>query len=905
MYCHGHYYNIHNERIEVYILTDNDRTAELPIGVDGGELFFTDDPVEITSEVSDTFDHLLCNQASVRLLSRNYRPEFFNASCKNAVINIYKDGACLFAGFIEPQTYSQSYNEEFDEIELSCIDALTALQYFKYRNIGAHGVDFNAVRAASVQRTCAELITEILDGITAPLDIRGTQTVQYLYDGSKATDDNDANRYTIFSQLALNELLFLGEDEDDVWQQDELLEELLRYLNLHLIQDGFTFYFFDWATVKADTAAPITWQNITTAAAATTERRTIDITSQNVTDTDTTIDVNEIYNKITLTCDIEEMEDLIESPLDSDLLTSPYTGKQKYLTEYSSDGEGKSALRAFDAITHDKTPTVADATKEKVIITDWYMQIKTNAAWTFPNKGKGNLIDDYCADGTNQQNLPNIFPNRPAAAIIAFGEVEKDQSQQDNAPVSSIDMRDYFTISVNGNGKDGESTAYPNETSLKQGIPCAVYNGRISGGVFSPPDDDTTNYIVLSGSLVLNPIMKLTATYKEIYEYLPNEHRDLYTAANTPFNIDYFSGKTVPSRDNGDGRYYTQRWYKAEKPADTPVWDEDTPNALYPYTGTGPELYDFKYSAIGDRADHISKVAVLACMLIIGDKCVVETGTQGQPSDFTWQTYKPLEDCKDEDEYYQQSFTIGFDPKIGDKLIGTQYDFQNNISYELGLDTEGTAIPIKKSDHISGAVKFIILGPVNTLWDDITRRHPTFFRHTKWSATSRPLLAHTSSIVLEDFEAKIYSDNGLITNEEDNDIIYTSDTDESFVNEKDDITFKITSALTKEERQALGVSASLNLSTPLNTTTIDPLTTIYDHTQQQTAKPEQLYVDAYYNEYHQPRVTLTQNLEDRTGGIISLFNHYRHPYLGKTFYVQGITRNLTEARAEMTLKELN
>ena len=57
-------------------------------------------------------------------------------------------------------------------------------------------------------------------------------------------------------------------------------------------------------------------------------------------------------------------------------------------------------------------------------------------------------------------------------------------------------------------------------------------------------------------------------------------------------------------------------------------------------------------------------------------------------------------------------------------------------------------------------------------------------------------------------------------------------------------------------------------------------------------------------EWHAPRVVMTQKLTDTDGGIVSLFAHYRHPMMGKTFFVQGISRNLTEGYAEMTLKEI-
>lgn len=892
MYIHGHFYNQRDERIEVHILTRGDRTREVVIGADGGELSFTDDPVELTSQVNDTFDHLLCQQATVRLLTRNFVPDFFCASCRDAVVNICREGKCLFAGFIEPQSYSQGYNEEFDEIELSCIDALTALQYAKYRDVGALGVLYGVVKAEAEQRTFLAVLREILDGVTAGLDITGGGTVGYLYDGSRAVDKAAANRYAVFGQLTLNELLFLGSEEDDVWQQDEVLEEMLKFLNLHIVQEGFTFYIHSWETVKGD--APIRWRDLLTGAEVTTARQTTDIRTSLVTDTDTTISVGEVFNRLLLTAKVERMESVIESPLDDDLLTSPYANKQKYLTEYSSDGEGVRAIEAFDAMLHGQPTTYEDG-----CVTDWYVQVMDNGEWSFPTTGGGNLVEELCRDGRDQHALPNRLAQEPGAAIIALGKVERKTDGKDNSPVSKVDMTNYLVVSVNGNGDDREATTYPNADSLRAGVPRAVYEGSTTGGVFSPADEGTTNYIVLSGRLALNPVMAVTDTYEHLYAYEGGAEGNPLLSG-----IRKWWHRTVPSRNNDDGRYYTQRWWRATTPNETAVWDAETVRGFVPFTDTGPQQYEFRYSAIGDGTDRVSKVGVLACMLVIGDKCVVETGTDGQVTDFEWRKYKPLEECRDEDEYYRQCFTIGFDPKIGDKLVGTMFSLQNNISYELGIDAEGIAIPIRKSDRVSGRVRFLILGPVNTLWDEVTRRHRTWFRHTKWSSTAVPLLAHVSSILVERFEMKVHSDNGLVNNTGDSDLVYMSDTRESFVHVKDDLEMKIHSALTAAECQALGVTAGVTMSTPVNTLTGEALLTIHDHARQETAKPEQLYVNSYYREWHAPRVLMTQKLVDTDGGIVSLFAHYRHPAMNKTFFVQGISRNLEEGYSEMTLKEI-
>ena len=886
MYFYGSFLTQLGETVTVHIVTENSRAIQVEIGDEKGGVFFTTNPVEIENSVNDTFDHLLRSQATIRLLVRDFIPDFFCASCMDAVVNIFKGDKCIFAGFIEPQTYSQGYNEVYDELEISCIDVLSALQYSKYCNVGGLGVLYAVVKANAGQLTFGEIVGNILNGVCASIDITGTGGVQFYYDGSKSLNVH-ADRYNIFSKLSISELLFLGDEEDDVWQQDEVLNAILKYLNLHIVQDGLQFYIFSWETVKG--SAAISWRELTTGDTKTTSRVCIEIALSNAAANDTTISIGEVFNQILLTCKIESVENVIKSPLDDNALVSPYSNKQKYITEYSADGNGDKARNAFFAMTHDANTDYDGGT-----ITDWYLQVMNNPAWIFPEPGTGaNLVDKYCQNNANQQQLPNRMPLSPCAAIVSLGKVVQKTDHKDNAPVSKIDMANYLVVSVNGNGDNNEQTTYPTENSLRDNAPCAIYSGGTTGAIYSPSDSSTTNYIVISGKVVLNPIMAFTDSYKELHDH-------------NVWGIGPYLGwaHVVPSRTNGDGRFYTQKYYKAATPFAAPVWDNATARGLVPFTETGPEQYEFKYSAVGDSTDKISKISVLACMLIIGDKCVVETRTDGRISDFVWRTYKTREQCASDDEYYQQSFTIGFDPKIGDKLIGTEFDLQNNIDYNVGIDAEGIAIPIRKSDKLSGAVKFMILGPVNSMWSEITRRHRTWFRREKWYDNAVPLLAHVSSIFMKAFEIKIYSDNGLINNTGDNDIIYMSDTHETFVNRKDDIDFEINSALTLAECQQLGVSDTIKLSTPLDLTTGYGLLSIYDRGKNQQGKPEQLYVDSYYTEYHKPRILMTQKLDDR-GGIVSLFNLYKHPAMtDKLFYVQGISRNLIEGYAELTIKEV-
>lgn len=890
MYYHGTFATKSGDPVTVHIVTQGDRTQSLEIGTEESGLFFTTDPVTIDSCVNDTFDPLLSNMATIRLLTRGFPADLFTSTCRDAVVNIFKGTRCVFAGFIEPMAYQQGYNSALDTLEISCIDTLAALQYSKYRNVGHLGVSYETVRTMSANKTFLEIITELLEEVCESIDITGAGGIDIMYDGSKMLTP-ESDRYAILGELEIPELLFLGDTEAGVWKQQEVLTEILRFLNLHVEQAGLEFRVFSWETLTGD--KPVEWFGLLSGKRRSDARPETIVSLDNVEDAATTISIGEVFNQVSVTCDRKDLAVLVDSPLDASALTSPYPNRQKYMTEYSSGGDGIRAINAFRAmITGEKTEW------DQAMITDWYIRVKNHPSWRFPILGgRGDLVSQFCSDGRNQHELPDSFGGvlMPGAApiramILSVGKAEYPGDNKDTSPVSRIDMTDYLCISVKGNGYEDAERARPNETDLLANCPCAIYEGAMSGGSLSPSDDETTNYIVISGRISINPLMPFSAKYKDLAEN-PNEIKE----------DGKFWHTTVYGDVNEHGRYYTQKFYKAETPFDTPVWNEDVERGFQPYTGTAEKLYEFQRNET-DKTDNIPKVAIMACMLIIGDKCLVETGTEGMPDNFEWRRYKTREECADLEEYHSQCFTIGFDPKIGDFYLGDEFDIQNNIDHTMGLDAEGMAIPIKKGDALSGAVRFMILGPLNFSYDKWYRGHNVWWKRTD-KLDVIPILCHVQNILLKNFEIKLYSDNGLFDNLVENDLMYVSDTAERFVNPKDDIIFKISSALTREERQELGVTGSARLSTPIDRTTGVGVLAIYDRNKQEYGKAEQLYVDSYYKEYHLPRVLMMQNFREETAPAGTL-GRYRHPAMeGKSFYVQGISRNLMDNSATVTLKE--
>lgn len=939
MRYYGEFVTVGGKVCSVEIVTNGDKGETKEIGADG--LYFcAEDPVRIDSGVNNTFDVLLPHSATVRLLSESYIADLFCTSALYAKVNVRVDDECVFAGYVEPMTYSQPYNEVLDELELNCVDALSALQYCNYKEI-AQGASYREAKRDAKQRTFIEYLWEGMQMTAAGLDLSGAASnPQIYYDCSKAVSADD-EAYNVLAHLSVSDLLFLGDEMDDTWTYKEIIEEVLRYLNLHIVQVGLRFYIFDWATIRS--TAGVKWLRLMAIVASgedvpgeTIAPAEVTLRNEVAGGTDAQLTVGEVFNRLELTANVTSVESLVVSPLDDEYLSNAFNGKQKYLTEYSSDGEGESAYKAFRAMVQG-TETSYDA----AVQTDWYVQVKDNSAWQFAGGGVKDFYGKYASGNKNQHAMLNAMVDDMSAAIVAVGSVENKKSEDDNSLVSSIEMTNCLFITTNGNaigtseksgdgvtGGDGdlygdsEDTYYPNDEDILDAIPMATYTGGTTGGVLSPTDSDTKNYIVISGKLILNPVMWRTDNMACLVkrfggESITQEESDSSLSYERSRNYTPYWHYTMPSRNNGDGRYYAQEFWQAATPRTKATIDRTHKFGLTPFTGAGPEWYKYDYAQVGDTGDTISKVPVLCCMLIVGSKCVVEeyvddaeyiTAGTGKKSKFVWKDYKERSACADDAEYYAQSFTVGFDPRKQQKLVGTEFSIQNTIDYTMGVEATGTAIPIEKSDHISGKVQFMILGPVNLIWNKVVRRHPSFWRHTSWSESSVPLMAHCSSIIIKEFEIKVYSDNGLETSGEDNDYVYYSDTDETYYNKKDDLEFKITSGLTSAEAVEMGVENKVALSTPSDTRSGDAVVAVYDARQDVTAKAEQLYVDAYYSEYHQPKVELTQKVElgDALGVDAADLWHtlFTHPAISKTFYVEGVSLYVKDDCAELKLKEL-
>lgn len=991
-YLHGTFKDFKDNTIEVQIRSKNVEYEEFIISeTDLSDVHFADNPVEISCEIDNLFQHVIKKSCTINLVSKIYLGDkFFAANEENVSVKIFRNNILIFNGFVEPNTYSQDYAHWYDNFTLNCIDYMSTLQY-KY---------------LTDEHTWAELIA-ITDLYTFNeyLDMMGFREMgNVFYDMSKTIETNSVfNSALEKSEISMN--VFLGDGEDKTMNFEEMLNEMLKYLNLHMIQEGENFYIFDWKTIENNKQNPWTCilkkklydDNMEEIENDTTPVSDIILSNKVIAKDDyssdsTNISMTEVYNQIKAKCSVEKLDSVVSSPTEDSDWLSNWNARELFMTEFLSYNNGSRATSCAGARLKGmvNSPAATDCYSTDIgnaqftmvmagqggaavwqkdcdndwAIRDWYVQWCYNPKWTL--KVRNSIVDDMGdLDGNshvNQQKIMKLLrDNDSMPALLKISKTEKDitKTTDDRQYAKLTKPVSYMVISVNGQGDDSENGAIAlnNRNQTAAGTDGLFIYNNTTAANYSPNEDNQTNFFIFSSKIILAP--KINVAGWEAWKYgwsgqqgtrlYPNYDNAQYPTPDIDFgtfrdklnlnsgtvnfeNIEnYFTlglwdaaftinGQTYPAQGGsdypwqnlGDSKGYKQRLFWKNT---GDVTQKPTPDPyslyLYPYEDGMETQYNYDYTSDGNTQDEYKKFPVLECELKIGDKYCVENtyGLQKENPTYQWLTYENCPYLKDEDgndtDQKKTTFTLGFDPEIGHPIIGKEYELCNTVEGKYSEKT-GTAIPIKKSDALSGALSFKIKGIIGTQWDNITRRHPTLFRHTKWYHNMVNILEHVSAIWIKDF--KIETESSYSTEDaktsKNKDILYVSDEERKYIKTKDDIEFKINSQLTQEEAQNLGLSSTISVSNVVNSDTSLGLEGITIYNDSSTyGRPEKQYIDQYYNYYHLPKVIMETEIWDTSTGGYNLLDTFQVNGFGKML-TQGITQDLRKNSMTVKMRQI-
>lgn len=905
----------------VYFRSDKNPSVNLTINESDSTIFFAPNAVEITHNYSDSFQHIIKRSAQVNILTQNNLSDYlFGYNARDIQVLIFRELELVFCGFVEAGAYNQPYIEPHDILNINCLDVLSTFEYYNYKNL-FKPENYEAYKQLADNVTPKQIMDFMFRTNLGTLDFVNNIQSKLYYDQSKSLIDGS----DVLENMKISELLFLDSDFDSLWTSEQVLNEILQYLNLHIVQLGRDFFIYDNEYMHRIDSESKPFKDIFSGSTLTKQIITSQLTpytlqKSHYNSDDTNLSVDEVFNQIQIKCNLIDNDEVIESPFDDDNLTSPFPMRQIFATEAVAQGEGQRAKKAFWTFVKKGRYLVNQDDYDGVTVNDYYLQYMTNPNWVFYD-GYNNNIDSYLeqdSDGNyyRQWKVPSVYPWVTGAmpsehglvtSILSFGVhsvsgqaiAEDDSARMPN----KLDQANYIVMSINGNQKH-DSTHTPTDNQLQQASPAAVYTGAVSGGVYSPPDDETTNYIVFSGTIMYQPV----ETTKKSYSWTEVMNMDSWGNITASHTVKYLDGED----DDDKKAYRTIKWYNTDYPTSiddtTHYTTVDMLDPCFSNSIQKSKFFDYNYSQINGYhvgIDTIKNLGVLECEMIIGDKCLAEDYDEDGNSIYEW-VNKTTGNAQG-----RKTFSLGINPKLGDSILGQEYKIANNITFKMNLDNaEGTAIPIKKSDNLSGKVEFKILGPVNQVWNDITRRHSTWFRSEKFYDNDKYVLSEVKNIVIKDFEAKFYSDNGGYTYNTGQDLIYMSVENDQYINKKTDIEFKINSALTSEECKQKKIKQGIRITNPVyNGEAVTQITSkVISDSSTLEAKAEELYIDQYYREYSKPRLKVEVSVNsdfmkdlneiDIYGSITKLNS------LNKAFKIVGINYDSETDSRKLTLKEL-
>lgn len=908
-YIHGTFKNINNDTIEVRIISNSELSPEILVGDQyDSDVHFSADPVTINVALNDLFDTVIKKSCSISLMSSIFLGDVLYAAQDNSItVKVYKNNAIIFDGYAEPNTYNQPWAHNYDEYQINCVDHLALMQN-KFWNANTQSGIY----------TFKTLLQKI-----------GLSSYNVFYDGSAKLGNDSA-----FEKLGVSSNAFLGDNEADTCSFEESLDMILRYMNLHIIQEGSDFYIFNWNSIKNNSAqwtnifgsgTPISFTDISVTDAYMTDPSQTPMYS----DSSTNLSIDDVYNQIRVRADIKPISDAVPDPFDSGDLEDIFSGNPELCITEAWYDESKhykefGNFLKSDMFT-DPDSIAVNATGNQWHAKDWFMKVQKNNKWNMWYNDT-NVLDYITYSGQTPQYqtdiLKSVYSNKFMPMLIKIGSGSEIKNGSATRR-SSVTVSNYLVFSScagwsTTNARYGDRQ-YSDKTTLLAAIDSARLTASGTKGLFSfdngsaisvsPKGDDETNFITIQGTIRLEPHHCKAGTGAAAPVVRSGENASFGDSLWYVNNIEskYWFGTTYASKNDGTIGYYQQIPWRAQTPTSQDTQDSTrNTNYLSPPVGlhgVGIDYYENKFTYNKSKTsdgwtsdDTINKIPIFECELKVGDKYCVEDmvnlDVEGCPT-FHWLT---AEECTQQG-YTNKSITIGFNPTIGDFILAKDYELTNTADGRI-QNVKGMAIPVKKSDALTGNITFKIKGVINVDWNGYFDIKGSSSQTGVHGEGSYNLWEYVASIWIKDFHIKFDSDTGGKQGNNSADVLYFSDETHNYLNKKDDIDFELCTQLTNAEAADFRLTNSTSYNNVINMNNNLAVENITEPNG--TNRAEKLYVDQYYSYYSSPKVIVSTQLIDANYYMLNTFSFSG---FGKTLPL-SITYNIHENTVNISSRQM-
>lgn len=876
--------------------------------------FAGESPITIQSDTSDTFEHVYIRSATVTLVSNydireyvvadNYMdiPIIIKRTYANLADKINIDNwLTVFNGFVNPMSFNQPFALKWNEFELECTDQLGVLEYKKFPKLlmdaqGNIDTSYNTPKyfIFKVLRVCKFSVNYNIQ-----------------YDHTQDTKINPA--------------IFIGDSEDDWMTCKDVLEEIGKIYGCYFWQDGGICY-----------VRNILLYNLNSP---------YQITKDDYMSDDANISVDTAYNLVKCEVDISSIDSNFINPFDKDAITPTTKWPERILTEFIANGPDIRTLDRFKKMLESTSKTkdwstYRDASYKQCEIYDHYAQIMKNDQFEFSvydetgQLTRPSYLDDISVGGgggnseTNAISTLNWLKKHPGrGAFIGYGTTGNVIDQTNSSSININDMKTALVIQIGGECSDTDIERTRIETQIKDNIPICTYKVNSSVNL-TPNDPSTVNYLLVNGSIILNPVQEKTGirwtnSYNNIYSKSQNtvqeclnlwkEYPDIYSYARDSSKS--LLGRYITINGSKQAYYQNVTWNNTEDEVNYPFNQNiliNEKSQFQPQLKASTEQFKWQGSYYEkdnpSEIDDLYYVPILTCELKIGDKYLCEDMVKMKEYNLRSLNPKTIQEiykwCTADEANelgLATHFTICIDPNIGDYIIGKEYKIKETTNISFGLDKNGFAIPIPYSAALNGNVSLRILGPVNASWDDVGYGKSGWWFWKKWwtKHNKKPLLSYIENIIITDLSFELVSDNQRKEQlNDDNDLVYYSASTATYVEEQS-FSCKFCTSLTTQEAIDLGIDYNLNNSSIVDVNGNPWTGMTYEGVD--NVKLEEARVSEQYTIWGKPRNIFEATLKLTSPEKCYIDQNYTIPYFkGQTYKI--ISREIDLKQNTMTCK---
>lgn len=289
----GEFRNIDNVLYRVEIVTNNNDTMSR-------DIVLSDTPFSTDMDTADEniYTPIRCQGATVSVVTRtatDYMFDVYSGSAKGTKVNLYSNNQLVWGGYASPVIYNNGYTSIHEELEIEAVDGLSILKNYKYN-------------APNKQ------ITSFVNIINKILSVCEVYTGFYISSANKLTSGDNTS---LIENLYISEQNFFDEKEDNetdddvAWTCHDVLEQICQYLGLVCVGWGEKVYFLDYDAINAGYNGYWYYALGSNSGTQTVLENSVAVEGKLYRGGSSNISLDNVYNKVTVTDDFYEFEDII------------------------------------------------------------------------------------------------------------------------------------------------------------------------------------------------------------------------------------------------------------------------------------------------------------------------------------------------------------------------------------------------------------------------------------------------------------------------------------------------------------------------------------------------------------------------------------------------------------------